>query len=299
MDPGFRSPLIDFFRRGEVARDVRLLAAQGALAPRAQEQIALLVLLSDDPDPEIRQATAVTLDALPFEPLRAFLARHDTPPEIVAFFASHGIEPLSGAAPAAAAESPSVTPASPAVPPPADAAGPPPETGPAPMPHEPLLDEPLLDMSEPLLDTLSELPEDPGPADAEQKILSSLSVLDRMKLAMKGTREQRAVLVRDSNKLVSAAVMSSPKLNEAEIEAFTKMGNVSEDVMRIIGTNRSWTKNYGIVLGLCRHPKTPPALAMSFVQRLNEKDLKAISTDRNAKDGMRLLAKKMLSKGKL
>ena len=27
MDPGFRSPLIDFFRRGEVARDVRLLAA--------------------------------------------------------------------------------------------------------------------------------------------------------------------------------------------------------------------------------------------------------------------------------
>src|SRR5204863_284608 len=127
MDPGFRSPLIDFFRRGEVARDVRLLAAQGALAPRAQEQIALLVLLS----------------------------------------------------------------------------------------------------------------EDPGPADAEQKILSSLSVLDRMKLAMKGTREQRAVLVRDSNKLVSAAVMSSPKLNEAEIEAFTKMGNVSEDVMRIIGTNRS------------------------------------------------------------
>jgi hypothetical protein len=272
MDPGFRSPLIDFFRRGEVARDVRLLAAQGALAPRAQEQIALLVLLSDDPDPEVRQATAVTLDALPFEPLRAFLARHDTPPEIVAFFASHGIEPLSGAAP---------------------------ETGPAPMPHEPLLDEPPLDMSEPLLDTLSELPEDPGPADPEHTILSSLSVLDRMKLAMKGTREQRAVLVRDSNKLVSAAVMSSPKLNEAEIEAFTKMGNVSEDVMRIIGTNRSWTKNYGIVLGLCRHPKTPPALAMSFVQRLNEKDLKAISTDRNAKDGMRLLAKKMLSKGKL
>ena len=58
MDPGFRSPLIDFFRRGEVARDVRLLAAQGALAPRAQEQLALLVLLSDDPDPEIRRATA-------------------------------------------------------------------------------------------------------------------------------------------------------------------------------------------------------------------------------------------------
>jgi hypothetical protein len=267
MDPGFRSPLIDFFRRGEVTRDVRLLAAQGALAPRAQEQLALLVLLADDSDPEIRRATAATLDQLPIEPLRAFLARTETTPEMRKFFADLGIEPA---------------PASP------DAASP-----------------SAVDADEPLVDTLSDLPElsivpeDAGPGETEPKILSSLSVLDRMKLAMKGTREQRAVLVRDSNKLVSAAVLSSPKVNEAEIEAFTKMGNVSEDVMRIIGQNRAWTKNYGVILGLCRHPKTPPAIAMSFVQRLHEKDLKMISTDRNAKDGLRLLARKMLTKGKM
>ena len=45
MDTGFRTPLLDFFRRGDVARDVRLLAAQGALAARAHEQLGLLVLL--------------------------------------------------------------------------------------------------------------------------------------------------------------------------------------------------------------------------------------------------------------
>ena len=255
-DPGLKSPLIDFFRRGEVARDVRMLAAQGALAPRAQEQLALLVLLSDDPDPEIRRATGATLDALPVEPLKAFLAREDTPPEMRAFFAQLGIE--------APTDAPAVA----------------------------------MDFDEPLLDALAEIPEEPGPPDPEHKMLSSLSVLDRMKLAMKGTREQRAVLVRDSNKLVSAAVLSSPKVNEAEIEAFTKMGNCSEDVMRIIGQNRAWTKNYGIILGLCKHPKTPPAIAMSFVQRLNEKDLKGLATDRNAKEGLRLLAKKMITKGK-
>jgi hypothetical protein len=123
--------------------------------------------------------------------------------------------------------------------------------------------------------------------------------MDRVKLAMKGTREQRAALVRDSNKLVAAAVLSSPKLTESEIEQFTKMGNVSEDVLRIIGQNRAWTRNYGVILGLCKHPKTPPAIAMSFAQRLSEKDLKVIATDRNAKDGLRLLAKKMLTKGKI
>lgn len=269
MEPGLRTPLIDFFRRGEVARDVRLLAAQGALAPRAQEQMALLVLLSDDPDPDIARATAQTLDKLPGDLVRSFLARSDTPSEMRDFFAARGL-----------VVTPQTVPTLPAV-----------------------------NVEDPLVDTLTEIPEaslapagsgDAAPdADEEKKSLASMSVLERMKLAMKGTREQRAVLVRDSNKLVAAAVLSSPKVNEAEVEAFTKMGNVSEDVLRIIGSNRSWTKNYGVILGLCKHPKTPPAIAMSFVQRLNEKDLKFLTTDRNAKEGLRLLAKKMLTKGKI
>jgi hypothetical protein len=119
-----------------------------------------------------------------------------------------------------------------------------------------------------------------------------------MKLAMKGTREQRSVLIRDSNKLVSAAVLSSPKLNESEVEAYTKMGNVSEDVLRIIGQNRAWVKNYGVAMGLCKHPKTPPAISMHLVHRLHEKDLKMLAMDRNAKEGLRLLARKILTKGK-
>ena len=255
MESGVRTPLIDFFRRGEVARDVRLLAAQGAFAPRALEQLGLLVLLSDDPDPEIARATAATLDALPADAVRSFLGQADIPAEMRAFFAARGIEPAEGTA--------------------------------------------AVNVDEPLVDTLTALPDDPAPADPEQRALSTLSVLERMKLAMKGTREQRSALVRDSNKLVAAAVLSSPKINESEVETFTKMGNVSEDVLRIIGMNRAWTKNYGVILGLCRHPKTPPAIAMSFVQRLHERDLKSLSIDRNAKDGLRLLAKKMLTKGKV
>src|SRR5436190_1970282 len=106
MDPGLKSPLIDFFRRGEVARDVRLLAAQGAMAPRAQDQLALLVLLADDPDPEIARATAATLDALPIEPLAAFLARSDVPREMRAFFAARGVEAVEGTTAASETDDP-------------------------------------------------------------------------------------------------------------------------------------------------------------------------------------------------
>ncbi len=257
MDPGFRSPLIDFFRRGEVARDVRMLAAQGALAPRAHEQLALLLVLSDDPDPEIARASADTLNALPGEPLRAFLARADVPDEMRRFFSARGIDTAGVAA---------------------------------------------SDAEAPLIDTLAELAEVPETADEaepERKLLSSLPVIERMKLAMKGTREQRSQLIRDSNRLVSAAVLSSPKLTESEVEAFTKMGNVSEDVLRIIGMNRAWTKNYGVIAGLCRHPKTPPGLSMHMLHRLNERDLKMLSIDRNVSETLRQQSKKLLSKAKL
>ena len=117
-----------------------------------------------------------------------------------------------------------------------------------------------------------------------------------MKLAMRGTREQRSQLIRDSNKLVAVAVLSSPKLTESEVENFARMANLTEDVLRIIGTNRAWVKNYNVVSALTKNPKTPPALAMNFLQRLNERDLKRLATDRNVSEPVRLAARKFVSK---
>jgi hypothetical protein len=251
MDAGFRSPLIDFFKRGEVARDVRLMAAEGTFAPRAHEQIALLALLSDDADPEIAATANATLDSLPATPLQAFLARSDVPDQMRDFFAARGTRPADQAA--STADVPLVE----------SAAG---------------ADEPADDTDE---------------ADGAQ-VLASLPIVERMKLAMKGTKGQRAQLIRDSNKLVAAAVLSSPKLTESEVEAFAKMANVSEDVLRTIATNRTWVKNYGVVAGLTRNPKTPPGISMQMVQRLNERDLKMLAIDRNVPEGVRLAARKFV-----
>ena len=257
MDPGLRSPLLDFFRRGEVARDVRLLAAQGALAPRAHEQLALLILLSDDPDPVIAVNANATLDALPVEPLQAFLARSDVPAPMVQFFAERGV---AAAAHAAAEAGQALLDASDAP----DAVG-----GPAGQPED---------------------------EAAESQLLSALPIIERMKLAMKGTRAQRAQLVRDSNKLVAAAVLSSPKLTEVEVEAFAKMANVTEEVLRTIAMNRTWTKHYGVIAGLVKNPKTPPAISLNLLQRLNERDLKMLTIDRNVPEAVRLAARRLTSK---
>ena len=95
MDLGLRSPMLDFFKRGEVDKDVRLLAASGALAPRALEQIGLLAMLTDDGDPEVRDTAEATLAAIPQASLAGFLGRSDVPDGLREFFRGRGIEPVA------------------------------------------------------------------------------------------------------------------------------------------------------------------------------------------------------------
>ena len=258
-DPGVRTPLLDFFRRGDVARDIRLQAAQGGMAPRAQEQIALLMLLVDDQDSEIAGAADVTVSTLPRAPLEAFLARSDASSEMRVFFAARGVQPAAVAASAA--------------------------------------DAPLIETS-----PADEEPNAPESADEEavdgqirestlQKI-AALNVAQRMAVAMKGSREERAVLIRDPNKIVAVAVLSSPKITETEVESIAKMANVSDEILRMIGFSRAWTKNYAVVHALVRNPKTPVAMSMNFLSRLNDKDLRNLSTNRNVPDVLRVSARK-------
>ncbi len=258
MDVGLRSPLLDFFKRGEVAKDVRLLAARGALAPRAHEQVALLVILTEDSDPEVRGSAEATLASIPSNSLAAFLGRSDVSEGLREFFRGRGIEPLPGS-----------------------------DAG----------DSPLIDTA-PAEEPIPEGEEGHALRESASQRLGQMNVAERMKAAMKGSKEERSILIRDPNKLVSASVLSSPKLTESEVESFAKLANVSEEVLRVIGMNRAWIKNYGVIAALTRNPKTPLSVSLNFVQRLNERDLKMISLDRNLQEPLKLAVKKRLTSDK-
>lgn len=135
--------------------------------------------------------------------------------------------------------------------------------------------------------------EDDDTATALQKI-AAMTPGQRLALAMKGTREERAILVRDPNRIVAVAVLSSPKITQAEVESIAKMANVSEDILRIIGNSRAWLKNYAIVAALTKNSKTPVGVSLNLLNRLLEKDVKALSTDRNVPEPLRIAARKKL-----
>ena len=96
------TPLLDCFRHGDASPEVRLDTARGVIAPKAHEQAAILMLLAEDSDAEIRSAVEHTIASIPGATLQAFLARADVLPEVRAFFAVRGVQP--GLTPAASAE---------------------------------------------------------------------------------------------------------------------------------------------------------------------------------------------------
>jgi hypothetical protein len=139
----------------------------------------------------------------------------------------------------------------------------------------------------------------PVEGDARQveihKRISSLTVRDKIKYALFGNREIRAVLVRDANKEVARSVLHSPKLTENEVESIAAMRAVAEDILRDIGNSREWTRSYAVVQSLVRNPKTPPAVSQRLLFRLRTKDLMQLSRDRSIPDAVRYNATRALN----
>ncbi len=127
---------------------------------------------------------------------------------------------------------------------------------------------------------------------ALQKI-SRLDVKGRIQLGMKGSKEERSILVRDGTKVVALAVLDSPKVTEAEVEMFASQKNVLETLLRGITMKRRFMKNYNIVRNLTCNPRTPLDVSLGLMKNLHIADLKNLSANKDVSETIRKLALKM------
>ena len=114
-----------------------------------------------------------------------------------------------------------------------------------------------------------------------------MNTKDRMKLAMKGDREARSILIRDSNKVVCSAVVKNPRVTEQEVENIASMRTVADEVLRLIALNRSWARSYPIIHNLARNPRTPIPTVMNILPRIRTKDLTTLAQNRNVSEAVR------------
>ena len=122
--------------------------------------------------------------------------------------------------------------------------------------------------------------------------LQHMGVAEKVRLAFRGDRMIRMLLVRDRNKLVCSAVMRNPRMNEQEAEAIAGMRNVDEEVLRILGMRRDWMGKYKIMFTLIRNPKAPVGVVLPFVNRLTLRDLKGLKDDKGVQQVVREMARK-------
>jgi hypothetical protein len=133
----------------------------------------------------------------------------------------------------------------------------------------------------------------PDRRDSTLLKISKLDIRGRISLAMRGNKEDRSILIRDSTKLVAIAVLESPKITDGEVEKFALQKNVLESVLRAIPMKRRFAKNYNIIRNLVQNPRTPMDLALSLMKNLLARDLKNLSGNKEVADTIRKVALRM------
>jgi molecular chaperone DnaK len=335
------NPLVEQFRRGGVAREMRLMAAQGVLPLKPEDLVELWTNLVGDPDGAVRAAAEASLAGFPAASLQPILKSRDTPPGVLAWAVAHrreqelreialqntalpdeAVEAVARTLPQALAqlvlinqtrlrrrtslfvalesnaglnndqrrrlrelrESFHIGEV--------EAAPPPVATLPPPPPLEPERElappsDVFLTEDQAVVTYLSEEErQQTEKVSAVQKIYR-LNTAEKLITALKGSREERAILIRDPSRLVAMGVLGSPKITEAEIEAFSGMKNVSDQILRDIGNHREWTRRYQVVKNLVFNPRTPIDVALTLLPRLGPRDLRSLSVDRTVPEVVR------------
>jgi hypothetical protein len=123
--------------------------------------------------------------------------------------------------------------------------------------------------------------------------ISRMNVSQRVQFAIKGGSEARRTLIRDSNKVVQRAVLQSPRLTDQEVEAFASMTSLTDEILRLIATNRNFRKNYTVVRNLMNNPKTPLDVSLHMLPMLNALDLKKLTMNKNIPETLRSTSLKL------
>ncbi len=145
------------------------------------------------------------------------------------------------------------------------------------------------------------VPEADSPPDDEKKErvtllqrVARMTSAEKIKTALTGNQEERLLLIRDSNKVVARAVLQSPKVSDMEIENIAGMKNVTEEVLRLIAMSRKFMKSYNVMRSLINNPRTPIDVGLPMLGRLNERDLKGLTLNKNVAEVLRSMATKLI-----
>ena len=125
--------------------------------------------------------------------------------------------------------------------------------------------------------------------------LALMGMPEKIKLALRGNKEARQILIRDSNKVIRRMVLQNPRMTDGEVLAITHNRTADDEILRVISDRREWMRNYQVRLGLATNPKTPIAVALKQLGALGERDIRALAKSRNIPQAVAVQARRILA----
>jgi hypothetical protein len=262
-------------REGSAPAAIRRKGAEGSLPVSRADKLEILAILSGDQEESIRDKALSTLAACDATELQKTISDPQTPPFLLDFAARRLVAERQELAPA--------------------------------LLGNPSLPQALRELIQRNTagTEAGEAPESQPPSDFSEEQTATqketllqkvgrMSVVEKINAALMGSQEERSILIRDSNKIVTRAVLQSPKLTDQEIESIAMMKNVSEELLRLVAVNRKFIRSYVVVRNLLNNPRVPIDAALPFVNRLNDRDLKELSRNKNVAEALRSTASKLI-----
>lgn len=130
------------------------------------------------------------------------------------------------------------------------------------------------------------------------KRIAEMTMSQKIRRAALGSRDELMMLVRDHNKVVASAAIRSPKMQESEVAMVARNRNISDEVLRIVGSTPEWLKSYSVKKNLVENPKTPVTIAQRLVQHLRENDLRSLAKSKNITGPVKDAARRHLDRRK-
>jgi hypothetical protein len=101
--------------------------------------------------------------------------------------------------------------------------------------------------------------------------------MEKLLLAVKAERSERAVLLQDNDPRVLLSLLRNPRLTVDEVARLAKSSFLTYQIADVIMKATQWTSSLDVRLALIHNPKTPPAFALRILPTLPDGDVRAIA----------------------
>lgn len=107
--------------------------------------------------------------------------------------------------------------------------------------------------------------------------IRGLSQMEKLLLAVKADRSERALLLQDNDPRVLLSILRNPRITTEEVARLAKSSYLNYQIADVIMKTGQWMASLDVRLGLIHNGKTPPAFALKILPSLPVSEIRNIA----------------------